>query len=417
MAIDILPLSGFSERNDISLLIENSTRYPGKYYVILDGHSEKYLALTADKVPWVCNYLWQGAEEFLNASTEKDSTYAELLDLLEDPEVSMAYHGYAALDMIFGKSDLKTKLLSKIHEALEKTRAMGDVEIPVLEIQSNALMLPWDWLYLESHPPIRKPDESSADDDAVKQALLQNMKPFWGFSMIVSRLAYHENTDSGSYGQRYTSTNGSPLDFNLIIDEEIEFADLEHDAIKQLITSMNLSLNTFVISDDYKRKSDFAININEFMSQASDILHLICHAAHTEDGLSIPYIQLGKHRYRADFANMVPRLEPQASLVFFNACSLGLMCTGDPLNFIRAFWEEGLVEVVAADARIASEMASHFTRHFYKYLIEDGYNLGEAFFHARMEIIYSSVKPADFSILFYGLYGHAAHRLVGKQHN
>ena len=404
MASDTLTANSFREPINVSILIIHSTKYPGKYCLILDGNFEGYLAITDSTQAHECTYLWQKAEVLIE-SIEKDSTYKGLVDLLLNPAQSLAYRGHRAIKSIFGEGILRQKLIKRFEEEIEED------DIPIVEVQSDQLTIPWDWLYLKPHPPAKKPDDV-VDDTAFKETLLKNMKPFWGFSMIISRLPHHEKTSAGPYGQMPPPTNNAIPHINLIADQEVPYADKEIDVLNQFTSYNQIKLKAFEKDEPYGNDIDFIQEINEFMSQNSDVLHLICHAAHTNDEVSIPYIQLGRSRYQADFVDIEPAVELKASVIFFNACSMGLLCTGDPLNFTRTFWKRGNVEVIAADARIGSEMASRFTGCLYKYLIEDGYALGEAFFHTRMEMIHRSQKPADYSSLFYGLYGHATHRLA-----
>lgn len=405
MASDSLTLNGFNDPIDISILLAQSTNYPGKYYLILDGNFEGYLAITDSKTLKECKYLWQSAETLLTAAVEKRSTYKDLVDLLQDPAQSLAYRGHLVINRIFGEGELRDKLMTRIEEEIEKGEA------PIVEVQSDKLDIPWDWLYLEPHPPAKRP-RGAVDDDTFKDILLTMMKPFWGFSMIISRLPHHEKTPAGPYGQELQPTNGLTPNVNLLVDHDVPFANQECNVLEQIADLKQITINAFELAEQYESKPEFIKHINEFLSQESDILHLICHATHTDDELSIPYIQLGEHRYQADFVDIDPAAKPKASIIFFNACSMGLLCTGDPLNFTRSFWEKGDAEIIAADAQIGSEMASRFTGFLYKYLIEDGYSLGEAFFHSRMEMIHQSQMPGDYSSLFYGLYGHATHRLI-----
>ena len=380
-------ISDFYHECDVSLLIKSS-KISRKFEAILDGRTY-FLAIEQDEIEDLYFSLGTGADKILdqiNYSTSRE----DLLESLTDIE-NLAHQGRRALNRIFGAELIRDVFLNKI-ERIKRDR------IPTIEILSEEFILPWDLLY--------------GFDPRPQESFFKAVEYFWGMSMIIARLCAKPAEEALVPYQTQVDDNEwiNPPNIALIIDRTLPYAEDEERTLKTLKARDKIALSVFDADKDYIAETQFAREVNEFLNQDVNGIHLVCHNSSKPESRIVSF-QLGKNLYLSEYRFQDPIVKPKATFAFLNACSTGIWHSGLALNFMRTFWRDGNMHLVAADWLIQDQVASEFTEHFYQYLIVEGDPLGKAFYRARRTLIQEGSQAKDILSLFYGLYGAPSYKL------
>ena len=282
---------------------------------------------------------------YLVKSVKKDKDPSLIVSILTDSQRGLATHGHLVLNQLF---DRITRKGVNALDLLGSYMNDSEEDIPVVEINTNDFLIPWEWLY--ERPPQQLRDVSE---------FTVVVEPFWGCNRILMRRPLPKGRPLPT-----------PLEFSqvpkvgLIVNTDLQFVDGEREHLYALKKAGKIVLDEFDREGVF-RDWDLISNLNNFLQEDFDIVHIACHTG-VDEANNLYFEFSGERRYLLNHLFSTPTISLENPLVFINSCWTGALSPRNTYSIVQRLWDRGASNIIALESEVESELASGFAQRFYE---------------------------------------------------
>lgn len=282
--------------------------------------------------------------------------------------------------------------------------------VPVVHILTGIELLPWNLLFDKSPGTLQQPTADILEEN------------FWSLNRVVSQRSLTEqnivgSSENESYATKEERQTKDKIRIGVIIEKNLKYAKSEYRALKKLAKKFPLEITMFRPTD-IDNDWQFLKDVNSFLNEEFDIIHMACHAIPSHDSnlsrLS-EFVICDRNSYLLRYLKQdEDRVNIQAPLIFLNACNSGVRDAHQTYQFVSALQERGARNVVGIESAMQSQVAEELATKLYEYLFS-GDRLGLALYKAKRDLMKNGQSSADILSIMYSLYGNENLRLVTSQ--